>query len=351
MKKIIAKALVILGGIACTHIAAAQTKQFEIGNGAIRLFANAENTNSYNIIWGNYDDWGLEYFMGGLNFYSRFNGDYQLFLKDNGNIGIGTNTPTEKLQVNGKIRCHQTYSTVYYTLSDKRAKEDIKPIEPTIAKLKKLNGVSYHYKKTALKSFGDSLDSDKLHLGLIAQDVQIDFPELVQEIDSTGTLAIDYIGLIPVLVEAIKEQQDQITSLKVQAMASTELMLRLETLEKQLAKCCPQNNASGKGKLKSGATDTETSNSGTSTSLVLYQNNPNPFSASTEIAMELPNNVQDARLAVYNLAGEQKLSISVAERGAASVRIEAGQLHPGIYIYGIIVDGQLAVSKQMVVTE
>ena len=67
--------------------------------------------------------------------------------------------------------------------------------------------------------------------------------------------------------------------------------------------------------------------------------------------MELPKDVQDAQLTVYNLAGEQRLSIAVTDRGTATVRIEAGQLKPGIYIYGIIADGQLAASKQMVVTE
>lgn len=50
-------------------------------------------------------------------------------------------------------------------------------------------------------------------MGFIAQKVQTEFPELVSE-DEEGYLSIDYIGIIPVLVEAMKEQQKQISLLE-----------------------------------------------------------------------------------------------------------------------------------------
>ena len=50
-------------------------------------------------------------------------------------------------------------------------------------------------------------------IGFLAQDVQKDFPELVKT-DQQGMLGVNYIGLIPVLLEAIKEQQEAIENLE-----------------------------------------------------------------------------------------------------------------------------------------
>jgi len=48
---------------------------------------------------------------------------------------------------------------------------------------------------------------------LLAQEVKKVFPELVKE-NEKGELSVNYIGLIPVLIESIKEQQKQIDELK-----------------------------------------------------------------------------------------------------------------------------------------
>ena len=78
--------------------------------------------------------------------------------------------------------------------------------------LAKLEGVSYQLKS---RKFGDvELKSDMgSQIGFIAQDVQKLFPELVQK-DKEGFLAVNYTGLIPVLVEGVKEQRETISSLK-----------------------------------------------------------------------------------------------------------------------------------------
>jgi len=53
---------------------------------------------------------------------------------------------------------------------------------------------------------------EKTRLGFIAQDLKAIFPELVDE-DKDGYMYVDYVGLIPVLVESVKEQQAQIDEL------------------------------------------------------------------------------------------------------------------------------------------
>jgi hypothetical protein len=55
---------------------------------------------------------------------------------------------------------------------------------------------------------------NNMQYGLIAQEVEKVFPEMVKPIDSNGYKGVDYVKLIPVLVEAIKEQQKQIEALK-----------------------------------------------------------------------------------------------------------------------------------------
>lgn len=58
----------------------------------------------------------------------------------------------------------------------------------------------------------NSNTKSRTRLGFLAQDVQVLFPELVEE-DNEGYKYVDYVGLIPVLVESVKEQQEQIDEL------------------------------------------------------------------------------------------------------------------------------------------
>ena len=82
--------------------------------------------------------------------------------------------------------------------SDQRLKSNIVSLGPTLLSLLQLDG-----KKYTINS--DSSQNQKI--GLLAQEVQKVFPELVIE-DKNGLLAVNYQALIPVLVNAIKEQEE-----------------------------------------------------------------------------------------------------------------------------------------------
>ena len=89
--------------------------------------------------------------------------------------------------------------------SDARLKSNIISLGSTLAKLLMIDGKSYTMKSNESES----------KIGLLAQDVQKAFPELVKTTnDSDQTLSVNYQGLIPVLINAIKEQQKQIDELK-----------------------------------------------------------------------------------------------------------------------------------------
>lgn len=333
---------------------------------------SSDIVNSYDIRFGDLNEpaWGIEYYQGkhyfgynttpGLNFFKP-NGsssvDYKLFISDNGNVGIGTGYPEEKLHVAGDIYCADLTSKFFAIESDKKLKENIDTLH-NYKKLLLLQPLSYNYKKNAFKIDSITPHNTRKQFGFIAQDVQEVFPELVRAVGSDSTLAINYIGLIPVLVEGMKEQQSQIeaqqkliTALQVQASASVSLLKEIEDLKKQLEKCCDANTNNGNRLKSDSEAIEETIEETESEGLELFSNAPNPFNESTEIKMTVPASVESATLAIYDLNGRQLKAVIVTDRGSVTVTIEGSELAPGMYLYSLLADGQLVDTKTMVVTE
>jgi hypothetical protein len=99
------------------------------------------------------------------------------------------------------------YEGTTYSCSDRRLKRDIKPITSSLSNISQLNGYTYHWK--------DSTKSQLPQIGVIAQELQVVYPELVIE-KADGMLSVNYEGLVPVLIEATKEQQSEIENLQNQ---------------------------------------------------------------------------------------------------------------------------------------
>ena len=86
--------------------------------------------------------------------------------------------------------------------SDARLKANIMSLGSTLAKLLLIDGKRYTMKKNG-----------KQKIGVLAQDIQKVFPELVTT-DDKDMLAVNYQGLVPVLINALKEQDDKISRLE-----------------------------------------------------------------------------------------------------------------------------------------
>lgn len=135
---------------------------------------------------------------------------------------------------------HYIYSQGNFTNSDIRLKKNVKNMNGMLASVTKLQGLTYDFKNTkedsALailnavvpKDEKDKKDLDKAkkeyenrkadnlnQMGFSAQEVQKIFPQCVKT-DSNGFLAVNYISLIPVLVESLKEQQAVIDAQKTE---------------------------------------------------------------------------------------------------------------------------------------
>lgn len=124
-------------------------------------------------------------------------------------VGINRDPdPQYKLDVNGNIRANTTVYT-----SDRRFKTDLNNLDSTIEKIKRMQGISYRLNGVDQQSPSTTHNKVNKQFGLIAQDLKEIYPELMYE-DSKGYLSVDYVSLIPVLIEAIKEQQNQIEDLK-----------------------------------------------------------------------------------------------------------------------------------------
>ncbi|NTW31703.1 MAG: hypothetical protein HGB12_03610 [Bacteroidetes bacterium] len=143
--------------------------------------------------------------------YSMANGgavESLLLNPDGGNVGIGTTNPTSKLYVAGNI----CYTGTIGACSDMRYKKDIVPLSDALTKVVKLQGVHYYWRTD---NFPQQKFDSTMQIGLIAQNVEKIYPEIVTT-NSDGYKTIDYSRLTPVLIEAMKEQQKMIDSLKLE---------------------------------------------------------------------------------------------------------------------------------------
>jgi Chaperone of endosialidase/GEVED domain len=90
--------------------------------------------------------------------------------------------------------------------SDARFKTNIITLPNSLNNLLQLRGTQYYFNKQA---FPNKNFSSEIQMGLIAQEVEKIYPELVST-DKDGYKSVNYVGLMPVMIESIKEQQLQI---------------------------------------------------------------------------------------------------------------------------------------------
>jgi hypothetical protein len=148
-------------------------------------------------------------------------GNYLLFIRDNGNIGVGnTGDASNRMWISGNLKVNATVYT-----SDKRFKENINPIKSSLNELLGIRTYSYNFIKQNIKP-GDSLSvnvnkenevnynfDDKLHFGFLAQEIQKSYPNLVSE-DEKGYLSLNYTEFIPLIINAMQEQNAKIIKLE-----------------------------------------------------------------------------------------------------------------------------------------
>jgi Chaperone of endosialidase len=147
---------------------------------------------------------------------------------------------TDYLRLNANVEVYGTLTNP----SDRRWKKNIYTIDNSLEKVTKLRGVTYEWKT---KEFSNMNFSDGKQIGVIAQEVEEIVPEVVQT-NEDGFKTVDYAKLTPLLIEAIKAQQSQITNLtneiaKVQKQ-NDNLRRGFDTLKTQVEKMKGANSNS-----------------------------------------------------------------------------------------------------------
>jgi hypothetical protein len=135
-----------------------------------------------------------------LRFRTGSSTDERMIINDNGNVGVGTTNPLYLFQVGKNGDGSEARANAWNTFSDKRWKKDLVLINNTTDAIKNINGYYYHWKEG---------DDKSRQLGFIAQEIEAVYPEIVSK-DSEGNLSLDYSKMTPILLQAIKEQQETI---------------------------------------------------------------------------------------------------------------------------------------------
>lgn len=173
------------------------------------------------------DDW-VWYSAGNIARFWRAGSGDLMGISPTGDIGIGTTSPGFKLDVAGPV-----HASSFPTSSDGRLKTNITQLTNVLEKLDKIRAVSFEWNEL-YKSLGRS--TGKREIGIIAQEVEAVFPELVTTWGDKNYRAIDYSRLAGVLIEAVNElkteKDTQIAALKAE---NATLQKQFRALEERLA--------------------------------------------------------------------------------------------------------------------
>ncbi len=163
---------------------------------------------------------------GGFNIWkpwpTAYSGNFLFYIRDNGNIGVGNiGDNSAKMWVSGNI-----LANAFNLYSDQRFKENIRPLDNPLESFMKIKPFQYNFIQNKINKENDSLSvninkdntinrnfDQKLHFGFLAQDIQKIYPNLVTE-DEKGYLALNYVELIPVMIDAIQKQNEKILQLE-----------------------------------------------------------------------------------------------------------------------------------------
>ena len=168
-----------------------------------------------------YPDWGLNYndVDDAMAFQSPFGSSLYISL-GLGMVGVNTETLTHTLSIGGDIGL----TGVVYGISDARVKKNFLTIDNALDKINQLNPVSYEFDQ---EENPDLNLPDNRHMGLLAQEVQSVFPQLVSISETEEEImSLNYMELIPALVKSIQELDEKLNEKDAQ----------IEAMQKQIDK-------------------------------------------------------------------------------------------------------------------
>jgi flagellar hook assembly protein FlgD len=244
-----------------------------------------------------------------------------------------------------------------YVPSDIKLKENIYNITNAMEIINQLSPKTFTYKTNDYPTL--NLPTI-LNYGLIAQEIEPILPDLVTncihpaEYDSIGNMVTDsihykvlkYEAFIPILIEGMKEQQNEIDSLEnilnsyqTQFAMLDSLLQVVNNISNNYSSNSNQNNM-----IKNFEIVYKSYNENENT--ILYQNTPNPFKEITEFSYYLSNN-GEVVFEIHDQYGKliQVLANEQQSEGKHIINWDSNNLESGVYYYSLKVNGETLVKK------
>ncbi len=120
-------------------------------------------------------------------------------------IGVAASSTTGRLDCSNDV--------VAFSTSDKRLKENIKPLENSLDKVLKISGVEFDWKELTEEEKETIHGNEGHDIGVIAQEVEEILPQVVTTRD-TGYKAVKYEKIVPLLIESVKELKREVDEIK-----------------------------------------------------------------------------------------------------------------------------------------
>ena len=217
---------------------------------------------------------------------------------------------------------HELVASSYAIGSDSSLKTNVVPLENGLEKIMLLKPYTYNLKEDVAQG------NFETKYGFLAQEVKEVLPDIVDT--CMGVQVMDYIAIIPLLVESVQIHQNTIDSLQE----------KITSLEDYI-------NGGGIGTKSQQSTFVDENGN----LIELGQNNPNPFKESTIIPYQIPETSKTAQIIVYDMRGQQLKAYPISDFGRGELVIEGNSFKAGMYMYALLVDGQYIDSKKMILSK
>lgn len=250
-------------------------------------------------------------------------------------------------------------STGSYFPSDLRLKKNVKDLTSAMDILNQLHPKQYEYRQDSNYKFMDLPKGNRY--GLIADEVEKVLPTLVKE-TKFNTRDAQPEGLVDPKDRSAKKTSVKNEEIDFKALNYTELIpIIIKGMQEQQATIDNQQSIIAKqqqqiDKLKQLIQENRSTTKFSSSKIVsdnaayLLQNAPNPFTQNTTVRCFVPDQIQQAKLVVYNMNG-QLLKTYNLSKSMNAVTIAASTLSSGQYVYTLMADGKIVDSKNMNLTK
>jgi hypothetical protein len=221
----------------------------------------------------------------------------------------------------GAISQNGPSSVSYQTVSDKRLKANIRETKFGLADVNRIEVRDYNY-----------IGQNAEQTGFLAQQLYEVFPEAVSvggEDPKTRPWMVDYGRITPLLVKGMQELSKENKVLKEENKTIKGELTELRQMVMEL---------------KNGRSSTANFSSA-----FLEQASPNPAKNTTLIRYSAPDGTSSAKLILTNAKGQVVKEINLANTGTGQVNLNTTSLPSGTYNYSLWINGQQAASKQLVI--